>query len=48
MPHENKFPGRVHAENELSVQTKFDSPHPLQNQIVDGPLTMRSKDPKLV
>ena len=28
MPHENKFPGRAHAENILSVQTKFDSPPP--------------------
>ena len=26
MPHENKFPVRDHAENKLSVQTKFDSP----------------------
>ena len=28
MPHENKFPGRAHAENKLSVQTKCDSPPP--------------------
>ena len=28
MPHENKFSGRAHAENKLSVQTKFDSPPP--------------------
>ena len=36
MPHENKFPDRAHAENKLSVQTKFDSPPPPppQNQIV--------------
>ena len=36
MSHENKFPGRAHAENKLSVQTKFDSlpPPPLQSQIV--------------
>ena len=29
MPLENKFPSRAHAENRLSVQTKFDSPPPL-------------------
>ena len=35
MPHENKFSGQAHAENKLSVQTKFDShTPPLQNQIV--------------
>ena len=34
MPHENKFPGRAHAKNKLSVQTKFDSTPPPSNQIV--------------
>ena len=34
MPHENKFPSRAQAENILSVQTKFDSPPPSQNQMV--------------
>ena len=36
MPRENKFSGRAHAENKLSVQTKFDStpPPPPQNQMV--------------
>ena len=28
MPHENKFPERTHAENKLSVQTKFENPFP--------------------
>ena len=34
MPHKNKFPGRAHTENKLSVQTKFDSPPPSHHQIV--------------
>ena len=46
MPHEIKFPDRAHAENELSVQTKFASPPPPQNQIV-VPLQLRSKGPKV-
>ena len=29
-----KFSGRAHAENKLSVQAIFDSPPPPQNQIV--------------
>ena len=34
MPHENKFSGWAHAENKLSVQTKFDGTPPPQNQKV--------------
>ena len=46
MPHENKCPGRAHAENKLSVQTKFDSPHPLSES--NGRLlTLHSKGPKV-
>ena len=45
MPHENKFPGRAHAENKLSVQIKFDSPLPSESN--SCPLTLRSKGPKV-
>ena len=34
MPHQNKFSDRAHAENKLSVRTKFDSIPPPQNQKV--------------
>ena len=48
MPHENKFPGRAHAENKLSVQTKFDSPPPPHpSEPNSRPLTLRSKGPKV-
>ena len=45
MPHENKFPDRAHAENKLSVQTKFDTP-PL-SESNSRPFTLRSKGPKV-
>ena len=45
MPHENKFPGRAHAENKLSVQTKFDIPPFSESN--GRLLTLRSKGPKV-
>ena len=47
MLHENKFPDRAHAENKLSVQTKFDSSPPPTSESNNRPLTVRSKGPKV-
>ena len=44
MPHENKFPDLAHAENKLSVQTKFDGPPSESNS---RPLALCSKGPKV-
>ena len=52
MTHENKFSGRAHAENKLSVQTKFDSTPPPPIRIKwPSPymlvVKLRSKGPKV-
>ena len=49
MSHENKFPGRTHAENKLSVQTELTAPPPPGLSESNGGRlrTLRSKCPKV-
>ena len=51
MPHENKFSGQAHAENKLSVRTKFDSTPVLKINRSSSPyrlvVKLRSKGPNV-